>query len=192
MTTLDIDFGKPRRNWSRHMALILALVALVISAFEGWTYFVYYREYKSWQFELENIQKRKIDDASKVEVIIDEELQAKLKNAAQLIDRIETPWEILFESMESVSEKKVALLSLVSDTERRELLVTAEAKDLDAMLSYVQQISTANGLTDVYLSSHQVNNQNPLHPILFTVIANWSKAHTMQRPTPVLMTKPAI
>lgn len=171
MKAIAINFGKKRKNRFSYMTAVFVLIALTCIVFECWAYFVYYNENKAWQSERDAAQEK--SDVSKNEAPLDEELGAKLKHVTQLIERIDTPWETLFRSVESISENQVAVLSLVSDAEHRELQITAEAKDLNAMLRYVQFISAAEGLRDVYLSSHQVNIQDVLHPIRFTIVANW-------------------
>lgn len=192
MKALAIDFGKRRKNNSSYITAVFVLVALTCSVFESWAYFVYYSENKAWQSERDADQEK--SDVSKNEAPLDEELKAKLKHVTQLIERIDTPWETLFRSVESISENQVAVLSLVSDAEHRELLLTAEAKDLNAMLKYVQLISAAEGLRDVYLSSHQVNIQDALHTIRFTIVANWGAFKIKPQPAVSLhkMSTPAV
>ena len=158
MKNIGIDFGMQGKRWSHYMTPLLVLAALTCTVFEARAYFTYYSENKAFQVASDANQVN--DDASKNLTPLDEELQTKLKHVTQLIEQVDTPWDTLFSSVESVSE-------------RRELQLTAEAKDLNAMLRYVQLISASNGLTDVYLSSQQVNVQDVLHPIRFTLVANW-------------------
>ena len=82
-------------------------------------------------------------------------------------------WSILLNTIESVQTNKVALLVLEPDATNGKLRVTAEAKDVDAMLDYLRRLQQQPGLHDVVLLSQQVNEDDPQQPVRFIVGAQW-------------------
>lgn len=82
-------------------------------------------------------------------------------------------WATLLDAIESVQAKKVALLVLEPDATNGKLRVTAEAKDVTAMLDYLKQLQQQPGLRDVVLLSQQVNEDDPQQPVRFVVGAQW-------------------
>ena len=82
-------------------------------------------------------------------------------------------WATLLNTIESVQAKEVALLVLEPDATNGKLRVTAEAKDVSAMLDYLKQLQQQPGLRDVVLLSQQVNEDNKQQPVRFIVGAQW-------------------
>jgi nitrate reductase NapAB chaperone NapD len=82
-------------------------------------------------------------------------------------------WANLLNAVEAMATKKVALLVLEPDAASGKVRVTAEAKDVSAMLDYLKQLQQQPGLRDVVLLSQQVNEDNPQQPVRFIVGAQW-------------------
>ena len=102
-----------------------------------------------------------------------ERQRAELKMAQGVIEHLDTPWGALFAAVESAFDDQVTLLNVETEPERREARLTAEAKDLQAMQTYVRQLRQSPALKDVYLASHQINQQDPLRPVRFVANARW-------------------
>jgi Tfp pilus assembly protein PilN len=69
---------------------------------------------------------------------------------------------------------QVTLLGVEPDTEKRELRLIAEAKDLDAMLAYARRLQESALFSDAYVVSHQIQQQDPQKPVRFVVNAQWT------------------
>ncbi len=82
-------------------------------------------------------------------------------------------WATLLNVIEAMATKRVALLVLEPDPLNGKVRVTAEAKDVSAMLDYVKQLQQQPGLRDVVLLSQQVNEDDPQQPVRFIVGAQW-------------------
>ena len=82
-------------------------------------------------------------------------------------------WATLLNVIEAMATKKVALLVLEPDPTNGKVRMTAEAKDVSAMLDYVKQLQQQPGLHDVVLLSQQVNEDDPQQPVRFIVGAQW-------------------
>ena len=98
----------------------------------------------------------------------------EVKRANEILLRLKLPWNDLFASVESASMPDVALLSIESDTEKGRVKISAEARDLQAMLGYLRFLGTQPTLAEVYLQSHQVQQQDPQRPVRFVLSADWT------------------
>jgi hypothetical protein len=96
------------------------------------------------------------------------------KRASEILARLKLPWNDLFVSVESAMVPDVALLGVESDTEKRRVKISAEARDLQGMLDYLSFLQTQPTLTGIYLQSHQYQQQDPQHPVRFVLSADWS------------------
>lgn len=98
----------------------------------------------------------------------------EVKRASEVLAQLKLPWNELFVSVESAKLPDVALLAVESDTEKRRVKISAEAKDLPAMLDYLRFLQTQPTLSGVYLQSHQYQQQDPQHPVRFVLSADWA------------------
>ena len=74
-------------------------------------------------------------------------------------------------AIEQAATKDVAILQLQPDADQRLLRLTAEARHRDAMFEYLRRLGAARELSNVVLVSHQVQQEDPQHPIQFSVQA---------------------
>ncbi len=97
-----------------------------------------------------------------------------LDSARNVVEHLTVPWDRLFGALEGVQEKDVALLSITPNTQKRQVRVFAEAKNLAAMLSYHQKLEASPAFSEVALSEHEVQLQDPERPVRFNILATWS------------------
>ncbi|MBI2318083.1 MAG: PilN domain-containing protein [Betaproteobacteria bacterium] len=100
-------------------------------------------------------------------------INAELKRAGEIARELRVPWNDLFASVEAAISPEVALLAIETDTGKRQVKISGEAKDFDAMLDYVRFLGSQPKLADVYLHSHQVQLQSPQRPVRFVLGADW-------------------
>lgn len=93
--------------------------------------------------------------------------------AIKLAGVLNSPWAGMFSMLEGEIDRPVKPLSLEADAGRQELAITAEAKKLDDMLSFINFLKERDFLADVVLHSHQVNQQDNDKPVRFRVTARW-------------------
>jgi Tfp pilus assembly protein PilN len=67
----------------------------------------------------------------------------------------------------------VALLQIESDVDKQHVKISAEARTLGAMLDYLRDLEGRSILSDVYLQSHQIQQQDPERPVRFVLTATW-------------------
>lgn len=103
----------------------------------------------------------------------DPALARDTKRAEQVMQRLALPWDELFGAVESAGTERVALLALQPDSRRRELNISGEAADFASMLAYVDRLGKSGALHGVHLVRHETRQDDPQHPIQFTVAARW-------------------
>ncbi len=101
------------------------------------------------------------------------QVEQAIRSASALVRSLRVPWEELFTAIENAQHESVAVLSIEPDVTSSTVRIVAEAKDEEAMVEYADLMQFAPGLTDVMLSNHQVQQQNPNKPVKFTLTANW-------------------
>ncbi|AYH41983.1 PilN domain-containing protein [Azoarcus sp. DN11] len=87
------------------------------------------------------------------------------------------PWQALFATLEGLASDDVALLALTPDARKHQLRITAEARDLGAMLDYHRKLEGTPALRDVALVSHEFAEQVPGRPVRFSLVASWVTDH---------------
>ena len=100
-------------------------------------------------------------------------LQLEVKQANEILHRLAMPWHGLFQAIESSNEKEIALLSVQPDMQRGVLRLAGEAKSFDALLAYVERLEKNEALTRVFITQHEIRNQDPDKPVRFSLVANW-------------------
>lgn len=97
----------------------------------------------------------------------------EIRRANIVLRQLTLPWERLFDSMEAVARKDVALLALAPDPERHLVKIGIEAKNAQAGLDYVRSLEEQPIFQEVQVQSHQIQIQDPDKPIRFTLQATW-------------------
>jgi hypothetical protein len=97
----------------------------------------------------------------------------EVKHAREILLQLGMPWNDLFASVERGEAPNVALLRVESDIDKQRLKISAEAKDIGAMVDYLRDLEGRPTFADVYLQSHQFQQQDPQHPVRFVITATW-------------------
>ncbi|UCP10429.1 PilN domain-containing protein [Pseudomonas sp. MM213] len=95
---------------------------------------------------------------------------AEMRKVSQQLRR---PWERLFAMLEAMPRGDIALLTLTPDARKGQVRISAEAKDLDAMLDFHRNLEASDELSDVSLLSHEIVANVPEHPVQFNLSATW-------------------
>jgi Tfp pilus assembly protein PilN len=171
---LKLDFLKDGRA-ARGMGAALLALGLAIAAAAAAEYILVSEKIAKAQSSLRTsgnairakpLPQRQKGDPKKIAV--------EFQQAQVLMERLQLPWDHLFISIESVRDSDVALLSVESDNERRRVKISAEAKDLDAVVRYLAELRQRRTLAEVYLESHELQLKDPQRPVRFVLGARWS------------------
>lgn len=98
-----------------------------------------------------------------------EEVRRVNRAAAQLT----IPWEDLFQAVESATDKRVALLALQPNFQKRELKISGEADDFGAILKYMERLESGEALAEVRLISHEMVVRQNSSRIRFELTSTW-------------------
>jgi Tfp pilus assembly protein PilN len=152
---------------------MLLVVAAGASFFLAWHYAVLVREFDAVESERARLQSPGSGVPHELGAEDKTRLRSEMRFARRVIEQLDTPWPALFAAVETAYDDNVTLLGVEPEPERREVRLLAEAKDAEAMLAYVRQVRQSPVLKDAWLANHQINLQDPLHPVRFTINASW-------------------
>ena len=166
MTRLEIDFVRRRRGpWAARALLALALAA---TADTGLSFFHARASLARSEAQLAQAGPR----GAAPRKLAPEELAA----VRQTLERLATPWQRLFGALETASSDQVALLGVEPDAKAGTVLITGDSQSYLAALSYVLNLSHAEGLSGVQLVRHEAKANDPRGAVSFSVSAAWNGA----------------
>lgn len=178
MKPMRIDFAAP--GWRRalyrlHPAALLAGAAgvamLLAGASVGWQA----SQQQAARDDALRAQQRKQAAAVHAPVRQPEtaipEAQALAVNNAVL--QLNLPWRQLQDAIAGANTPAVALLALDPDPLKQSLKITAEAKNADDMVAYIEQLKQQEFFTGAALLRHETNDQDPNRPLRFQVDVQW-------------------
>jgi Tfp pilus assembly protein PilN len=99
------------------------------------------------------------------------EAQAVAVNAAIL--QLNLPWRQLQDAVAAANSPAVALLALDPDPRKQTLKITAEAKNSEDMVGYIEQLKQQEFFSGAALLRHETNDQDPNRPLRFQVEVQW-------------------
>lgn len=170
---LNLDFRRREHSASWAGAALLA-AALAAGAASGRHYLQLEQQLAAAEAQMRDakVAARK-NTAASVHAGEPQVQASELKQAGEILHQLTLPWGELFASAESVGTPDVALLSIESDTDKRRVKISGEAKNLEAILAYLRYLESKPALMDVYLQSHELQKQDAQQPVRFVLNAQW-------------------
>jgi hypothetical protein len=166
MQRLSLDFAARRRR-SPWAGAVLFAVALAVAGDAAWSYVHARRTLAQAETLLARAHPRHATRA-----VAPEELAA----ARDTVQRLALPWPGLFGAIESAASEDVALLAIEPDPRGGKVTISGDSKDYLAALTYVLNLSRSEALSRVELVRHEVKQDDPRHPVAFSVSAAWKEA----------------
>lgn len=99
--------------------------------------------------------------------------EAVLADMRRVVAQLNLPWNRLFTTLETVAIGDIALLTLTPDARKQQLRISAEARNLSAMLEFHRRLEGDTSMRDVALVNHEIGEQVPERPVRFSLIATW-------------------
>lgn len=164
MKALDLDFARTRATPAGWVLLGLATFVAVDTGMS-------YRQLASQVAAVEARLDRHGGHGSRL--ARSEKDETALRDADRVARSLMLPWDSLFRSLEQATDERVALLALQPDARKREISISGEAKDYDAVLAFVTRLDQREGLRDVHLVRHELREDDPQHPMYFSILASW-------------------
>jgi Tfp pilus assembly protein PilN len=175
MHALRIDYQRDNRPvpW---LGVLLLLAALAVLALLGGHTLTLNRQIDVWEKQVQRIEQLSSHRARASRPLTEQEARAQVlevKQANQVMRQLGLPWNALFRAVESSGGKNIALLSMEPDMQKGTVKLSGEAKDIDALLDYVRQLSKREVFSSVFLLNHQIRQDDPEKPLHFAVLAYW-------------------
>lgn len=174
MRVLKLDFVT-RPTLLQRGGLLLLLAALVLASYLAHLYVERTTALANEQAKLRGLQslRQAAGELTGDQKNASERSDAELKLARRVMYTLSLPWDDLFSEIDASVDENVTLLRVEPDAEKRELSITAEAKDLAAMLAYGNRIAASARFQEAHVQSHQVQVQDPQRPVRFVMRAKW-------------------
>ena len=167
LARLHIDFVA-RRRASPWVGRILLAAAVTVGADMGLQFYDLQQINRDYRVEFAKVGKR---GSQPVRPASAEEVAA----ARETVQRLSLPWAKLFTAIESAATDKVALTAIEPDPRTGTVKITGDGKDYLAALTYVLNLSQSDALSNVQLVRHEVKQNDPQHPVAFSVSAAWNE-----------------
>ena len=169
MQTLDLELSRGQRP--RAIAYALLATAIAIAAEVG-------MRYRDLKHEIQTKQTRLATTASRTDMIpaVPRATTEEFQFARQTARRLSLPWDALFAALEDAASDDVALLGVEPDVANRTVVLSAEAKDYLAALSYVAALSERRTTFGSVRMLRHERRHGPQPRMLFTVVATWPPA----------------
>ncbi|BCX67326.1 MULTISPECIES: pilus assembly protein [Pseudomonas] len=174
MRALMLDFQPRHRStplgWSLLAGgVVLALTCVVIQQHLS-------VEAEQQQGHLQTTQRVLTGDTGTKVSLTPAETREQAQNLAEMrkvSQQLRRPWERLFATLEAMPRENIALLTLTPDARKGQVRISAEARDLEAMLDFHQRLEATDELSDVSLLSHEIVANVPEQPVRFNLSATW-------------------
>jgi len=178
MHALHLDYQCVHKPvpWLGLGLLVAALVALVLM---GGYYQTLNQQITFWESKVEHIERLSSHRALVSRPLTEQAARAQrleVEQANQVVRQLGQPWNALFNAVETSGERSIALLSLAPDPHKGTVKISGEAKDFNALLDYVKQLSTREVFGSVMLQNHQIQKDDPEKPVRFSLLAHWKEA----------------
>ncbi|QVL45260.1 MAG: hypothetical protein KFB94_08360 [Methylophilaceae bacterium] len=97
--------------------------------------------------------------------------QTQILNA--MIKELNAPWDVLLTALETMQNPDIALINILPNHQKQQLDLIGEARNIPAMLRYIESLEALEMLDHVTLQKHQVNETHPYQPVEFAIVARW-------------------
>lgn len=169
---LDLDFADDNTGASISGVAVLMLgiaaAAFVVAAFHD-------TATRNTRLESELARAKKSGRAPALLAAGSKASSDAIQRATALANELGRRWDRVFLAIESAGSADVALLAIEPDPRRRLIRVTAEARNRNAMLAYVDRLQSGPVLRRVLLEQHEVRLQDAQRPVRFIVVASWEE-----------------
>lgn len=172
MQALTLDYLRPALR-VRAVRYVLFGISIAFASYLGWYYINLSNEVRQKEARLAKASLFARDvrpDAPLGPVSAEEYVLAR-----DTINRLSTPWGRLFEALEAAQTEQVALISVEPDADSRVVVISGDAKDYLAALSYMASLAEQPSLTRVHLVRHEKKNSPPQKPLSFSISAAWKE-----------------
>jgi Tfp pilus assembly protein PilN len=177
MHALFLDFQRTHRAvpWA---GLTVLATALVVAAAVANHQRIVNKQIAAWEGKVDQIQRMSGELAKASRQLSGVAARAQRTEAQQanlVLRQIGLPWNAVFKAVEESAGPDIGLLSLEPDLQKGVVRIAGEARNFEALLAYVKQLSARELFGNVLLLSHQVQQDQPDKPVRFALLAYWKE-----------------
>lgn len=167
MRPLRLDFQRSQR--AKHLpGWCLLVVAILVTGLE----LSHYRSVLEEQDAVEqNLLRLEHHTSQPVPSLPPEVTEARAVLEWRLSSLDGAAWASRFAAFESAADETVTLLGLAPNKE--DISIAGEAKNLAALVAYVERLQTTPPLVAVQITETETVKERPTHPLRFTLSARW-------------------
>jgi len=175
MRALSLDYRRTSRT--QHWIGVLVLILMVAGAVQMG---LYYRRVTGQVTRLDTLATKiehKLHPSQSAAPPSADEMQqtkAEIKLADEVMMQLKLPWDALFGALEKANSDDIALLGIEPDAKKGLVRVSGEAKDFAALFAYIRHLQESEAISAVYLRHHQIQEEDPEHPVRFRLEASWT------------------
>lgn len=169
---LELNYQRTTENRGGLRTLLLAAGVLLLAGVGG------YERYLAGATERREAELGRLKEQTQPRVLTGvsgnpRKVEEELQYARSVVQQLTLPWDRMYAAIESSDDKGIALLSIQPDAEKKRVTIGGEAKNLLVMLDYMRRLERSGALTRVNVASHEVQQQDPQHPVRFQIEAAW-------------------
>jgi hypothetical protein len=105
--------------------------------------------------------------------VVGPELSRRIVAANAVIDDLAVPWEALFDALQSVDARGLALLSLTPDSRQHGRRRAGAARSVPELLAYVDRLAALPMLAQVRLEGYSTVPRDGVEVVAFTLGTTW-------------------
>jgi Tfp pilus assembly protein PilN len=171
MSLLDIDFAAAPRRGSSLVGLVLLLLGAAALGLVWLDLDDLEQEVAAAETRLQSRTRRPSPTAAGKAANI--AANAGESAASAVLARLRTPWPELLEQLETLSDLPVAVLDVEAQANGRSLRLAGEAKTMDEVLAYLEQLRQSRRFDEVVLRGHELRRVGASEVVAFTLQATW-------------------
>ena len=176
--SIQLDFVEQKSfSFARMSVLGLAMLLLgLILAFAVWQ--KYQTKQAAYQTLLEQqkpitmIQKKTLSIPTN-QPKITETSPAQRVLMRETRDLLNIPWQPLLQGLANANTGDIALLSIEPSVKKKQISLKGEARNMAALLRYIDQLEAQSAISVVVLQSHSINEIDPYKAVRFSINAQW-------------------
>lgn len=163
---LELDFRRQRT--SSLAGFVLLAVGLAAMAVAITSHRTMLREVTNIQHRLVAVSKTTTEPKGKAPVAA-----MSPRAMREIVDRLNVGWDDLFAALEKAADKNMTLLAIQPDPVKGVVTLRGEARNLYAVLHYLQSLQDGGQLEEIDLVEHEIGTQNPEMPVRFAIRGHW-------------------
>lgn len=172
MQALKLDY-RQRDTWLQKAGWAGLLIACLILGLQGWQYRQLALGIGASKTELARLNAQMQLKQGGKDARRGNPLETEIGYAREVLLQMDAPWQDLLDAVEESSSEDISLLGIEPDPKQKEVRIIGEAKDYPAVLDYIRHLEASVPLAGVHLQHHQIQSQDPEHPVHFILGAEW-------------------